>query len=474
MVTRLPYLALIFWILFIIQTLAFGGVHTLIFGATLLGFAALLFTFLFTRTSPFFSTLNSLLHYSPLRSATTKSFLFFSLYLTFHSLFLSEHSSWQTFLSYLSSFFLFWVVYLLTLSLSEGRNKDKTFIVKLDYPLLLLAIGVSLIGLSHALSDSGALFGVLFPEHIFRSPRARWPFVNANHLGHFLLPLFLLALSGMLLRMTLLEQNLTSQNSSKKTRFLLRDTLHRRDILHALRSFFLWSCGVFLTLLTISLTLSRSTWFILLLCLFVLLLVYFVREKFVDCHTSQRRSFTQKMRSLPSAILCIIAIIFLFLLWGKGSENIVSRVNQTLSSTHEHIRFQLYSMTLEQLPHAPFFGAGIGEWETFFYKARSTNLLGFDPEYLHCDPIQLLFECGLLAIAPFAFLGIFVIRNTLQQLTDKSISPHIRHLLLFSLLACLSLLGASCFDFTFRIPSLASLLGVLYGHLIIRLEHSNN
>lgn len=53
--------------------------------------------------------------------------------------------------------------------------------------IVLCGLGTAAVALLHWLHDDGLLFGVFEPEFVVSAERARWPFVNPNHLGHFLL-----------------------------------------------------------------------------------------------------------------------------------------------------------------------------------------------------------------------------------------------------------------------------------------------
>ncbi|MCB0334090.1 MAG: O-antigen ligase family protein, partial [Bdellovibrionales bacterium] len=458
------------------QTLAFGGVHMSMFGMSLFTFSTLFILSLLLSPSSPRSTLVDLLFGSRLRTAASCSFIFFCLALMTESVLFTGSFLSRGYSSYLASFFHFWIVFLLSLFFVSSTHKKAPSLLRMDYPLLLIGSCMACIGLSHALSDSGALFGLFYPEHIFRSHRARWPFVNANHYAHFLLPLFILSLGGALVRITFLQRSLishTSPSGAKRQASPLRESFHSRETLHALRSCVLWASGSTIMLSGIFLSLSRSTWLILGTILFAIFCwrILKTNESKPDRHHKNKRApLPFALRHLQTILMGVFLAILIILLLGKGSEHIASRITQTVSSTHEEIRLKLYHLTLNHFGDSPLIGIGASQWEAFFHRERSADLTGFEPEYLHSDPLQLLFECGLLGIAPFLFFGLFLLRETFTKMTDKSQSAHSQLLLGFTLMATLSLVGVSFFDFPFRIPALVSVFAIVLSHLIARVE----
>ena len=88
----------------------------------------------------------------------------------------------------------FFAVFLLTrIYLSAHQVKRQRFLTR---ALMLTGAIVSMIALTHWFYDTGRLFWIFEPESVKVSDRARWPFVNPNHLADFLLPIVFLILAG--------------------------------------------------------------------------------------------------------------------------------------------------------------------------------------------------------------------------------------------------------------------------------------
>ena len=114
-------------------------------------------------------------------------------------------SAWRSLLFFLGSFLLVrcWIGF------SASRANQ------LRNLLWISALLVCGIALSHWFYDNGKLFWFFEPDYIFLSTRARSPFVNSDHLAHFLLPL-----SAILLGSTVFETMALSEpyNNAGKIR----------------------------------------------------------------------------------------------------------------------------------------------------------------------------------------------------------------------------------------------------------------
>lgn len=400
------------------------------------------------------------------------------------------HSSWEAVNSlgfFIASFLLarFW------LGDSDRRRR------LLVWTVLSAATLMSLIALSHWFYDNGKLFWVFKPDNVFISPRARWPFVNSNHLAHFLLPAFFM-----------LTAYLTKLFSAAKERIAPipdRQALTAAISSHHLQSRIIRMVLLFTMMLCLLLaiagSLSRSGWLGLAagITAFVLGQRYWstssrpvsdgaasMEEKAPQTHGPAQESMTNtsievgpgthntikhihhrhhhaspaaawQVPSLlskaakPTFLALALAALYLFL-QGRGSELIEERIDYGLAYSKDDMRWQLYSDTWPMLEEHWLIGVGLGQWAKYYPRYMHRSLSGVDPVYLHSDPLQLLAEIGLLGSLVVIVGGLILIRRELKRL--KGVSPPERGMILGLAVGLFSLLLASSLDFPFRIPAI--------------------
>ncbi|RIL10168.1 MAG: hypothetical protein DCC75_04955 [Proteobacteria bacterium] len=369
-----------------------------------------------------------------------------------------------------------------------------------------MALTVSLIALSHWFSDNGKLFWTFEPENIFESKRARWPFVNSNHLAHFLLPLLLLVCAEIVLNFEKLKEIGVGSRSRARVRrppavspaqVLSRIVLSSRAQSRVLNMSF----GVILclaALIAVLASLSRGGWLGLAIgAIFFVFCERLVKERselglpedaaplqerevqaefLEDGRRSRRRrgrtkaiDHAQQMlfilqRSFRPLLLILALFVLYLFLKGQGQDLILGRIDYGLMYSKDDMRWQMYSDTIPMIKENPVFGVGLGGWLTLFHSKMSPLLSGLDPVYLHSDPMQLLAECGLAGVLVFITPLVLVGVRAVSAIRQKSLSLATRTRLAGLLCGFSALVIASFLDFPFRIPAVcfmaASLLAL--------------
>ncbi|WKZ56957.1 MAG: O-antigen ligase family protein [Bdellovibrionota bacterium] len=330
---------------------------------------------------------------------------------------------------------------------------------------------VTFVALGHWFYDSGSLFGVFAPDNIFVSHRARWPFVNANSLGHFLLiPLFLTV------------YRLREQAVSWREGIRLPERLGRREVkqilLHRSSRKIVPQMSVLAVLLIAMLiaiagTLSRGSWLGLAVggaVLYLLHLRVHVPSLAVpELPPARRRrgrplvALTERLsegipwffsRLVPPLIICLALLFFLA---GRGLDLVESRIEYSLLASKDDLRWILYRDSWRMFGDTPFFGVGFNNWLELYSRYASPALAGLNPEFLHSDPLQLIVEMGIVGALPLLVLFVVLGRALLGLRGQDQGSRRAR----FLLCALLAVVTASLLDFPFRIPAITMQFSVI-------------
>jgi len=400
----------------------------------------------------------------------------------------------------LSSFVLSIATFLATFVLFRAwiGPRDQKAEGLLSYIFLSLAI-VSLVALSHWFYDTGKLFCVFEPEHVFTSVRARWPFVNSNHLGHFLLPGFFLVVAALSVTLTELRDiAVTTQRSNKRSWGLLFSSHRVQQRL--IRVGLLLGLAL-ASALSIGATLSRGSW--LAMSLGLILFVFrdwvfgrdtlpatswddrpersgandedssssstsrdqaFARESPKSKQRGKKTHISRDQISQTFArisfygrpILVLSASVLLyFFMYGKGSELFAERLEYGLMHSQDDMRWQLYRDTMPLIREHFWFGVGAGAWAKIHPQYMSAALSGVNPVYLHSDPLQFLAELGVVTssvvLAGFLLLVLRAVK------TARRTKGRDRAALCGLVCGGLALFIASFLDFPFRIPAITTL-----------------
>lgn len=347
---------------------------------------------------------------------------------------------------------------------------------------LVAGVGVCLVALMHWFADNGRLFWVFAPDYVHVSERARWPFVNPNHLAAYLLPVLFLLLARVsehIYSLQFLREQKGALQVSSVSLFLSSRTFQRR----ALRLSILLTCLLAVAVALIGAQ-SRGAW----LGAAVALAFFLVGTRFLPFkkvipltpanteddpsgwpsrgapskrrshrHGPARPSLLDRYSSYfvsavkPALYLCAVMLLFFFLNQ-RGADLLVERIDFGLTHSKDDLRWQFYLDTLPMLRDHLFFGIGLGSWNDLYPHYMNAMLAGITPGYLHSDPYQLLVELGLIGLIPSMLLGIVLTVRGLSRICHAPAEEGVR--ILGLLAGAAALLVASLLDFPFRIPAI--------------------
>ncbi|MEZ4754593.1 MAG: O-antigen ligase family protein [Bdellovibrionota bacterium] len=370
----------------------------------------------------------------------------------------------------------------------ENKRKPNIWLVNL---LISSGFLVSLIALSHWFYDNGRLLWIFEPEYVFTSNRARWPFVNSNHLGHFLLiPAFLCIAKFINIFTESKTDNPAELKPASKLKKFSRLATSRGQsrLIQLIFSF----VALLSMVLAIFGSLSRGAIFgfsigVLILSLSSILmrdkklkLIKKPEVKLQDLKQKQRRKRHGKINpneiidkylnkfsiAVPYIISFVGILLFIVFMSGEGAERLEGRLEHTLLHTKDNIRWEMYKDSLEILATHPF-GIGLGNWENIYPTVANQRLSGVNPVYLHSDVLQLIIELGWPALI-LLFCGFFTFCFTfIKQCLRKRSNPLFRA----NFAGIFALCIASLLDFPFRIPAIMLIFSLglsLFVHLVDR------
>lgn len=365
----------------------------------------------------------------------------------------------------LEAFAIFGVITLL--SAISYSVRPRMFLLLLEG----LFIFVALVGLTHWLNDTGKLFWTFQAESTYGSERLRWPFVNPNHMGCFLLGGFWLT-TGLLLNS--IRKAKVSQASRRGSATLMQRIANGRLRKEELLVF---ARGIGLSLITLAMlgTLSRGAWLagvVSAVLLFIAFKLGFIDLKVISEDEKFSKHFNKFKSKNPFVVVfrrflpilmvgAPLIIVILMVLSQKGGDLLQDRVSYAVSGSGEDLRWRLYSDSLPLLLAHPLLGVGLGQWETSFQAFMSSTVANSGrPYYLHSDVFQLLIEAGLIGLLPLLLFVVTLIKPLYLRVTTSKSA-----LTLALCLSAISISMAASFDFPSRIPVIpftwACLLGIL-------------
>jgi len=494
--------------------IAFGGVHLPVY---LLIECLFFFLFLFVL----FSKLDLLRTFRLNRLLTSPSYTVAAVLLVFicylplqwivlslqqpaHPLLEDNYLTMNVFqlLSHLRESLFFFTVFFLSLLYLRVKESNLK-----NYTILLLLSGalVSLISLTHWFYDNGRLFWTIEGEYVFISDRARWPFVNPNHLAQFLIPVFFITLITTRAKYkSLFDLYLNKFSSANKgfVKFIANPKV-QKEIL----PLFVFAVTLILISISILASGSRSSWLGLMIALLFFITVgrRHVEKVTIDKNirkehqnpdstyqepTSKRKSrkrrrrressqqhfvvsllnhkAVRKLSNLFLIFLCIV--LLLFLMNERGIELLEDRVAFGLTSSKDDIRWQLYIDSFAILKENLFFGIGLGKWNGYYLMYMDQLLSGINPVFLHSDPYQFFIECGLFGILPFVFLAFYLLRRLFEYLSNSRLDSRSKELTLGISCGLVGLIIASGLDFPFHIPAIYFYIAVYLSLVVHQLE----
>ena len=350
------------------------------------------------------------------------------------------------------------------------------------FKLVRLAGGcMALIALAQWFSDNGALFWIFYPENIFTSERARWPFVNPDHLGHFLLaPLFISWFELSKRSLAVLGESFSGHRKwSKQAIFAFLAGKHSQQKIFSLIMAYFWPIVITLAL---GATQSRGTYLGVGVGLLVSWGIRFcypeapLAEPLLNhsvTRSRQKRTNGRFHRYLPlmSRMLpfAISALLILLFLAGRGSELISQRMEYSLLSAKDDMRWQLYKDSLPLIKSNLLLGVGFGSWNDAYAALKSPLLSGINPVYLHSDPLQLLAEGGIIGALLCSLPFLFLIASLFRHFRGADVE--LRKLSSAVIASLLALLTAACVDFPWRIPAILFQTSALVSILLFYLDN---
>ena len=353
--------------------------------------------------------------------------------------------------------------------------------------IVLGGVMLASIGVIHWFYDNGRLFWTFTPLSEGAGDRARWPFVNPNHLGNILL-LSLFPSTVLLRNMLMNFHSRFSWEISKKGARTVEVLGLRSVQMDMVRCGFA-GLTVLIIALAILATLSRGSWMGAVfgagfLYAAGILIPHGVDNSVLhtetDPHARGRRRRRSPARKSYSALAPLrrlivpltLAGVFLFLLQGRGLELVEGRIEYGLLYSKSDIRWQLYSDSLEMIIRHPFLGVGAGNWAVNYPAFMNPLLSGIDPVYLHSDPLQLLAEFGILGTLPVLFiLGLFTFRIISVIRNSSNADRKLR--ILGTSAGILALCAASFVEFPFRIPAISALVAVQLALIAWEIDRSS-
>ncbi len=360
--------------------------------------------------------------------------------------------------------------------------KETSFQRRVLSTILLSGVIVSLIGVSHWFYDNGKLFWVFEPDNLFVSDRARWPFVNANHLGHFLLPILFLFVAKLGDEMEQLSDY--QRRHHKNDRQALSNLAHSSRLQGRLVKAGFAFCFLLAVLLAILGTLSRGTWFGLsigIACYFFLSQTKRTESESsreAELSSRRRRSGTSSSRKRKSSFslevalswlsrltrptfLLLAAIFIVFYFSERGTDLLAARIDYGLMYSKDDIRWQMYADTLPMIRENPIVGVGLGGWRAEYPRFMTHLLSGVDPVYLHSEPLQMLAEFGAAGAAIMLLLVIYCLKQALSALSVLRASDSGKARRLCALLCgFVGFFAASFFDFPLRMPAIVFMTAI--------------
>lgn len=369
----------------------------------------------------------------------------------------------------------------------KGDSKISTY-AQIDFwSKLIITAGtlVSLTALAHWFYDNGKLFWTFAPNYDSSSNRARWPFVNPNHLAIFLAIPYFLTLSK--LEDTIREIKQSATDSLRRGQVQLGEFLSKKSTQIQIRGILISSSLLLSISLAIIGSLSRNAG----LTIFIFTIIYYLlprkaqisrpfktTQNITDSSThlgrikirrERRKSISRNFELVNlDTYLSSLKIIFkigvlLAGIWGlsfflgeRGGELFKARIEYALLYTQDDMRWQMYSDSLPMIFDYYWMGIGLGNWSALYSSYMSVGLSGMEPAYLHSDILQFFIELGLLGFVLFTIALLFWFWMLLKR-------PKIEHdykIRIYTLglaTGVAAALASASFEFPLRIPAITSL-----------------
>jgi|GEM_PF-2512212 len=386
--------------------------------------------------------------------------------------------------------------------------------------LSVIAVIVALIAITHWFSDNGKLFWTFAPENIFVPMRARWPFVNSNHLAHFLVPLLFVSLipSGIALNVLVRKlaepgrRGLRITQSMQRWILLLTGSCAALGVItiaivaaQSRGAFIALGFGALALLLSGVLTARARQRTLNLVAPVLGRPILPFSRRVASAHEQERRWQNLNLRAIsifrrvaPGLLLVLGLILVGMFIRDQGANRLEDRMEYGLAHALDDSRWQLYSDTFDMIKAGPWFvvpfGVGFANWSQSYLRYMDSSLAGLDPMYLHSDPLQVIAETGIVGagILVVIFIALLlagyramrsITNRVLSDLNVKSqpLSAAVLNSCLIRLegvfigrclfSALIAALACSAMDFPFRIPAFAFLFAVILALYVTVVDH---
>lgn len=372
----------------------------------------------------------------------------------------------------------------------------------LSNTILLSAFLISLTALSHWFYDNGKLFWIFSANTETTSSRARWPFVNPNHLGIFLIIPIFIAIGKM--EQAITDWSLASKQLQRRGKIILSDLVNDNKTQRISRTLVALSLFLLTAGLALIASLSRNA----IAATFVFMLLYLllpkskkagpvaypspnsgevvhsevsvdgVVKKKLRRRTARNNSKLENNIDISKIIPALKRIwrlaliltgmgVLWFFLGEKGGELFRSRLEYALIYTQDDMRWQLYKDSLPMLLESPLFGIGLGNWSVLYPRFMAEGLSGMAPGYLHSDILQIMIETGLVGTLSFFLATLLCLvllmkkgpveKNEQSNFESTANSPYPKSVFY----GFLAVLVCACFEFPLRIPAINCLLAIV-------------
>lgn len=336
---------------------------------------------------------------------------------------------------------------------ANAHKNSKPPLFGLALQLLLIASCIALVAVVSWPSDNGKLFRIFSPDSVFVSGRARWPFVNANHLGHTMaiaLPFCAaLAIYGWVVFRRSLGLKATSEAIEKRNRAFAK------ALLLTVGCFIIFTAT--LASQTRSALVGATLGLIFLVTLIPANLTLFYlstdnrkstnytrskrRERSQSIQGQKRRGFINDIRSIfyrmkhhlskmfsakAYALLLLVTVISLasiFVFRDKGQTVVRERLTAAQVQSGISIRLSLASDTYQIIKANPWFGVGPNGWQAAHAQLPNAQVRGVDPQFAHNEILQLIAELGVVGALMILSILIWIGSAILTPIKTAKLHP---------------------------------------------------
>jgi len=333
--------------------------------------------------------------------------------------------------------FLKFLVYIAVFFLIITTMTNARQIRKMVLTIIFTGTGVAFLSLCQILSKSDKIYG--FWQSQYKIGSYGGPFINANHLAGYLELVILLALGFLISRET---PGIIHSAKHWKQRLSLLESWLAKNIL-LIFIIVLTASGLFISASRggiLSLTFSIGLFFLLL-------------------------GLKKSQKGKRKIILLINGLIFICVLWLGIGPVITKFATLANSAVASGGRLQVWRDTVQLSSDFPFFGIGLGNFQTLYPKYKTIATPAFW-EHAHNDYLEMLADTGGIGF-PLFFGGIFILFFAIMKKWKDRRDPFVVGITLGGCTGALAILCHSVVEFNLHIPANAFLLFVILGLCVV-------